>query len=335
MSAQGKVRLEVEQLPDRILPSATATFSNGLLLVRGDNQGDNLVVSADSSGVIHVTERGQAVQIVGATQATLANTSIVIEQSGAGLDNVLSTDKSLGTIKTFLDATTGTNNVLNPGNVGSSTEMGGKGINHLISGPGPDVLIGGADSTSNNFFDWQPGTGTDVVIGRGPKNTLLVVGNNAGKGENDQVIVDGQGGFIYQRLNVVPFQIFASHIDTLVIQPSTGNDTVTVGDLSSVKGLHRIEVDGRGGNDTVDFSAQKNTAVTAIFNGGGGASTFIAGAGPNRVINPAPDTIILPAGSGALTEVFVKAGQKAPSVLDSLYAELALDLPNAPGTPGS
>ncbi len=294
--------LEIEQLSDRIMPSTTAIFSNGLLLVQGDNAGNSIQVAARTDGTLQVTDHGVNVAIAG-TAPTLTNLRILVEQSGSGQGYVLATDKSLGTIPTYLDATLGRDNVLTPGNSGSSTEVGGHGINWLISGPGPDVLLGGTDAGSRNLFDWEPGTGTDVVVGRGGHNSLLVVGNTGGKGEMDQVDADGRGGFVYSRLNVVPFKIFASHVDTLVIRPSSGDDQVTVNDLTGVPGLERVEVDGGDGNDTIDFSRQRNAGVRAIFNGGNGTNTYIAGAGVNDFLDSNDNTQVIPPHSGKVVNV--------------------------------
>jgi hypothetical protein len=298
------MNLEVEALADRILPSTSAIFSNGMLLVQGDNAGNSLMVSARSDGTLQVTDHGTQVAIAG-TPATLAGLKVVFEQSGSGRHNILATDASLGGTTTVLDATLGTDNVLKPNNTGPSTQLGGHGLNYLVANPGGgDVQIGGADADSRNLFDWEPGTGTDVVIGHGAHNSLLVVGNNNAKGEVDSIKADGRGGFIYQRLNLVPFNIYASGIQQLVVRPSSGNDQVTINDLTGVKSLNRIEVDGGGGDDTIDFSRQRNTHVTAVFNGGAGANTYITGAGPNYVIDTSgQDTIVIPPRSGKLVQV--------------------------------
>jgi hypothetical protein len=304
MATQRQMRLEVEALADRILPSTSAIFSNGMLFVQGDNAGNSIQVSAQASGTIQVTDHGHAIAIAG-TPATLTNLKVVVEQSGSGTGNILSTDASLGGVTTVLDATQGTNNVLMPNNKGPSTQMGGHGLNYLLDNPGGgDVQIGGGYSDSQNLYDWEPGTGTDVVIGRGSHNSLLVVGNNNGQGETDQMIADGHGGFVYQRTNLVPFNIYASDVQDVVIRPSSGNDTVTIGDMTGVQGLKKVEVDGGGGNDTIDFSHQRNTQVAAIFNGGAGANTDILGAGTNYVVDTSQqDTIVIPPHSGRFVEV--------------------------------
>ncbi len=326
MRTNARAGLEVERLADRILPSTTAVFSNGMLLVQGDNAGNSILVSARSDGTLQVTDHGKAVAVAG-TPATLTNTRLVVEQSGSGTGNLLATGASLGTTPVYLDATLGTDNVINPGNKGGGTEVGGHGLNYLLDGPGGnDVQLGGTDSTSQTLFDWEPGTGTDIAIGRGGTNSLLVVGNSNGQGENDQVIADGRGGFIYQRLNVVPFNIYASGIQNLVIRPSSGNDTVTINDLTGVKKLSRIEVDGGGGNDTIDFSHQRNPGIKAIFNCGAGTNTYIAGAGTNFVIaGGGQDTTVLPPNSGRY--VPVPAANASAYLADfDAYLELAARL---------
>ena len=242
-----------------------ATFSNGVLLVQGDNTGNTINVAADASGNIQVTDHGNAVAISGSA-ATTTTVKFVVEQAGTGKNNSLSTDTTLGAIPDTMIGGGSGNMTFNPHNNAPSTAFGSKNANahnFFNSNPGgKDVFFGGA---GDNFFNWQPGTGTDTYVGAGKSNTVLVVGNNNGQAENDSLQSDGNGGATFTRNNVVPFKIFTTGIQNWIIQPSaaTGN-VVTVGDLSGTA-TKSVDVDTTKG--TVDASGQNNANVKLSVHG--------------------------------------------------------------------
>ena len=282
-------RLEVEILEGRCLPDATAFFSNGLLLVKGDNQGDNLNVLA-SAGQVQVTERGQSVPIRSQTAApTLANLTQVVEVAGQGEGNTLATDSSLGRVATLLDAHLGTDSTLTPAS-GPVTLIGGHGTNNFVKATGaPGVIYGGDYRDSINHYVWNPGTGTDAVFGAGRYTDALIIGNNNNRGEVDALFADGVGGLVYSRQNLVPFQVYMEDVNRVVISPEnatgTGTDTVTIGDLTGVDELRRVTVLGSAGGTTVDASQQHNDDVRVELVDPTGTGTLI----------PAPDNSFLAA----------------------------------------
>jgi hypothetical protein len=280
MSSANRATPSIEQLSERITPT-TAIFSNGMLFVQGDNQGNNISVLADNNGQIHVTERGQEVTIAGATQATTANVSLVVELAGKGNNNTLSTAASLGSIPDTLIGNGGGIMTFKPLNNAPSNAFGSSNpnaFNDFISNPGgKDVFVGGA---GRNLFDWEPGTGTDTYIGAGKSNTVLVVGNNNGKAENDSLTADGSGGVTYSRNNLVPFKIYTKGIENWYLRPSTGaGNNVTINDLTGTP-TKKVEVDAS--SSTVDASQQNNANVTLVVRGV--HNTVSEGAGPTQLI---------------------------------------------------
>lgn len=280
---KNRVYLNIENLDQRITPT-TAIYSNGTLTVLGDNLGDNISVSADAAGNLHVTERGMEVAITGPVQATTANTTLVVERAGNGMNNYLSTAASLGPIADTLIGGGSGVMTFNPLNNAPSNAFGSSdptAVNDFISNPGgKDVFVGGA---GRNLFDWEPGTGTDTYIGAGISNVVLVVGNKSGKAENDSLTSDGNGGVIYSRNNLVPFNIYTQGIQRWYIRPSTAaGNTVTIGDLSGTA-TRRVEVDTN--SSTVNAGGQLNADVRVVVNGT--MDTIIEGAGPTWTINKA------------------------------------------------
>jgi hypothetical protein len=283
MAVKQSVPLRLEELSARITPT-TAVFSNGLLFVQGDNQGNNILVSADQAGNLHVTERGSAVAIAGATPATTTSVKLVVEQAGTGNNNTLSTDASLGAIPDAFLGNGGGKMTFRPLNTGPSSAVGSPNAgasNDFISNPGgKDVFVGGAGT---NLFDWEPGTGTDTYIGAGKSNAVLVVGNSTGQAEQDTLLPDGQGGVVYSRVNLVPFKIYASKIQDWYINPSSAsNNTVTVGDLTGT-GAKKVEV--IASNSTVDASGQNDPNVELVVVGKRNAVS--EGAGPTELLDTA------------------------------------------------
>jgi hypothetical protein len=142
-----------------------------------------------------------------------------------------------------------------------------------------------------NLFDWEPGTGTDVYLGTGKANAVLVVGNRSGAAENDSLTADRAGGVTYARNNLVPFLLFTRGIQDWYIQPSTAaGNVVTVGDLTGTA-TRRVEVDAS--RSTVDAGDQNNADVRLVVNCR--RDTISEGAGPTKLTNkaaPTPDGIL-------------------------------------------
>jgi hypothetical protein len=281
MSNKNRRRLDLERLADRITPT-TAVLSNGTLFIQGDNLGNNIDVSADAGGNIHVTERGQQISVTGSTPATTATVSLVVEQAGTGNNNTLATDASLGAIPDTLLGNGGGVMTFKPGNNAASTAVGSpstSAVNNFFSNPGgKDVFTGGK---GYNLFDWEPGTGTDYYIGAGRDNRVLVDGNSNGQAENDTLMPDGAGGVTFTRTNLVPFAIHTKNIQGWFLHPSSGaGNVVTVGDLTGTT-TRQVQVDVSG--STVAAGGQKDANVRLVVDGTG--DTVTEGAGPAKLEN--------------------------------------------------
>jgi hypothetical protein len=286
MQRKNRCLLNLEQLADRITPT-TAVLSNGTLFIQGDNLGNNINVTADSSGNIHVTERGRQIAITGSTPATTSTVSLVIEEAGSGNNNTLATDASLGAIPDTLIGNGGGVVTFRPGNNAPSNAIGSPNataVNNFFSNPGgKDVFTGGKGF---NLFDWEPGTGTDTYIGAGKDNRVLVDGNSSGQAETDRLMPDGTGGVTYTRSNLVPFSIYTKNIQGWFINPSSGaGNVVTIGNLSGTA-TKRVEVGAA--HSKVNAAAQANANVELIVNGS--ADTISEGAGPTHLTNVANQT---------------------------------------------
>lgn len=230
-------------------------------------------------------------QIQGAVTATLSNVVSVVEKAGLGNNNTLSTAPSLGSIPDTLIGNGGGTITFQPNNKGPSTAIGSSNssaINFFVSNPnGGDVFTGGA---GKNLFDWQPGTGTDTYNGAGKSNTVLVVGNSNGSAEDDTLHATSNGGVVFSRNNLVPFQIYTQDIQNWVLEPSTAaKNDVTIGNLS---GTTTKQVEAVVNNSTVGTANQANPNVKLVVDGT--QNVVREGAGPTSIINtPAPTALDL------------------------------------------
>ena len=178
------------------------------------------------------------------------------------------------------------------GGAGDDSLEGGAGNDILDGGDGNDIMIGnrGDDDASgglgNDSFQWDPGDGDDVFDGGGGTDTLIF--NGANVAEIMTVTTQANGGFQFFR------DVASITIDTTNVE--------------------RVEVDGLGGNDSIDGSGQTNIAVALEITGGDGNDTLTGGAGN--------DTLIGGAGNDSLTgsagaDAFVFGAETANGVTET------------------
>src|SRR5215213_3499441 len=136
-----KSRLQLEDLDDRSVPSAT--LANGVLTVDGTDRADALVVTqADGS----ISVRGMQIRVGDAFQTSVAEGAVTrIEVNGLGGNDYI----DLRTVQ--LPATVDAGR-------GNDVVLGGSGGNTVRGGDGNDLFIGGA---GNDSFDG--GDGNDTV----------------------------------------------------------------------------------------------------------------------------------------------------------------------------
>ena len=269
MRSKNRARLNLEQLESRLVPT-TASFSNGVLTVLGDNAGNNINVSVASNGDLQVTERGKAVTIKGGT-ATSSNTTLVVEEAGTGNNNTLATSASLGSIATDFTGNGGGVITYAPGNSGPSTayrfvQVASWRSTTSLATPAARTCSRAAPG-EETFFDWEPGTARTGYLHRRRRqgsSAVLVVGNTSGSAETDTLTTDSHGDVIFTRQNLVPFTLTTSGIQDWYLEPSTGaGNTVRIGDLTGTV-TKRVEVDAS--SSTIYASNQEDASVKLVVN---------------------------------------------------------------------
>ena len=279
------VHLCPETLEDRTVPAVTASFVGGILTVNGDSAANVILVAADAGGNIVVTEQGGTVPIVGGVLATRDNTNLIVINGRNGADD-LQTDGSLNRRDANGVLTGAADVVMRGGNgsdflkvghggivggaagvnaqgivvgpvVGNATMFGDNGNDTLVSGFGNDVMFGGR---GDDNYVWPPGTLTDIWDGGPGRDTVTILGND-GANDNFLLTAGPNGHATFARTNLVQFQVDIANTERIVLKPGTGDDTIIIGDLTGVRRLRRVIVDGGGGNDTLDATAQANRRV--------------------------------------------------------------------------
>lgn len=273
------MRLNLEQLEDRSVPTTTAVFSGGLLSVVGDSRDNAISVQADPVGNLSVTDNGVSIPIKGAP--SLSQVTAISIDGKAGNDNLF-VDVSVNTndagglafapkISLFGGSGNDTLNSRAGGIVGGLSGVvngvvvglvvgnayydGGPGDDLLISGPGNDIIYGGQ---GNDTYRWPPGTLTDSFIGGPGLDTAVILGNS---NQGDLFTLTGVGGTtVFQRQNLIQFTV-VSDAENWVLNPGSGDDTVVINNLTFT-GVRSVTVDGGDGFDTLFLN---NPGVSVTF----------------------------------------------------------------------
>ena len=189
---------------------------------------------------------------------------------------------------------------------------GGNGNDILKSGFGNDTVLGG---NGNDILIWNPGTLTDVWEGGAGIDTAIVNGNNGTAGDNFVLTAQAGGRVQFSRINLVQFAVDIGTTEYIHLNPDggttldvakgnvtppndgTGNDVVTINNLTGVTSLLRVTVNLAGDNDELNAGAQANAAVRIFADGGNGDDILTGGAGAD-VLNGNSGNDVLSGGNG-------------------------------------
>ena len=256
----GAVTLGVAGLPAGIAhadpaPGITASFSAGILTVRGDALDNTIVLSRNAAGAILVN--GGDVAVAGAP--TVATTTAMVALGSAGNDTI-SLDETNGALPGAILVGGDGNDVLTGGSAadivvgqaGNDTLLGKGGNDLLFGGAGNDTLTGGTgdDQVSGDAGDdrmiWNPGEGTDLNEGGDGVDTVEVNGGNGA----EQFTETANGSRVrFDRVTPAPFSLDIGTSEVLFLHMNGGDDTFT--GSNGLAPLIGTVVDGGTGNDTI------------------------------------------------------------------------------------
>jgi Ca2+-binding RTX toxin-like protein len=316
----GKWKPAIETLEYRVTPAVTALFSTGLLSVVGDAAASAIVVSADATGSIQVTNNGQAVQIQSVFGTPNRASLQTIHVDAKGGNDSITLDRSLNTLDANGKLAFAPNAVLLGGAgddflnpliggfvgglppqgaplppiVGNVVQMGGAGNDFLNSGFGNDVMLG---EGGNDTLQWLPGTLLDQFDGGSGFDTGVVVGNTSAIPDlttpdpNDVSNADrfvlaqdpnNPGGVLFQRTNLVPFFITIDNVENVTMRTGAGNDTISIGNLSGTD-VREVVANGGLDDDLIDGSGQLSSRIRLVLNGDDGNDALLGGAGADQL----------------------------------------------------
>jgi len=121
----------------------------------------------------------------------------------------------------------------------------------------------------------------------------VIVGNGNNQGDAFVLSANGAGRALFQRTNLVPFFIDITATENVVMQTQSGDDTITINDLTGT-GIRNVTADGGDGNDTLNGSA---TGATLLLIGGAGNDVLTGGRG-NDTLDGGDGNDILSGGKG-------------------------------------
>jgi len=249
------------------------------ITITGGNGDDTFAVSGNVAALTHLTLDGGA----GNDHISGGNGNDLL--IGGEGDDVI--DGNQGNDTVFMGAGTDTF-VWDPGD----------GSDFVDGGSGTDVMLFNGSNASENIFIGADGD--HAFLNRDVANIHMDLDNVerlevSVLGGTDHVTVNSMAGTDVKTVAVGFAASFSGGddgaIDTLTVNATTGNDVIkleTVGGVSHITGLHaevqlfsataqdRLEVNGLGGNDTID--ARNHTGdVGVTLNGGDGNDTLIGG----------------------------------------------------------
>lgn len=168
---------------------------------------------------------------------------------------------------------------------GTSSDLlvGGSGNDTLSGGTGDDLLSG---DTGDDVFVWEDGDGTDSVDGGSGTDRQMVYASKASS-EGDQITVTDNGVRISLTRAagtlVSGFLLNLGTVERINVLLYAGNDVLDAGGLT----LARLNVQGGGGNDTLNGGSQNDVLVgdfgNDLIHGGAGVDFINAGGGADTV----------------------------------------------------
>ncbi len=188
-----------------------------------------------------------------------------------------------GTGNDSLDASATAVPVKASGGDGHDKLLGGSGNDELSGDAGDDLLVGNKGSDKNNgghghdTIVWNNGDGSDFNDGGSGKDTQVVNGAGA---QGDEFVVKADGsGFLFDRVNLVPFKLTDTNIEKLDVSGGGGDDKLTIGNMAGTS-LKEVLFKGGEGKDILDAS-KANIGIEAS---GGNGHDKLTGGSANDVL---------------------------------------------------
>ena len=269
------------------VPAVSATVSDGTLQISGTPHADRITLrlSTADPNRLEVDARDDGSADFSVDRRTFAAIDIA---AGNG-DDTIKIDERNGAFTTTERTTVFGGN-------GDDTFIGGSGAEVFFGGRGNDFTDpnGGADTAflgqGNDTFLWDPGDASDTVEGENGTDTLVFNGSG---GNEFMAATPAAGGRVLFTRNLGGIIMNLDDVETIDVNARGGSDTISVNDATGTD-LTRVNVDLAG---TVGRVAVAGTAGddTVAVDANGGAVDVEGLAAAVRITNadPATDELVV------------------------------------------
>ncbi|UOM33500.1 calcium-binding protein [Acuticoccus sp. I52.16.1] len=236
------------------------------------NAGDEFVVRTNGENVFF--ERVN----FGNFSLDIRNTEILELNGGGGDDTMDARDLEAGRVALTQSGGEGDDQLI--GSQGDDLIQGDAGNDTLVGFRGSDTMEGG---DGDDLMVWNNGDGSDTMDGGAGDDTAQVNGAD-GAGDAFEVVSVG-GEVTFNRTNLVPFSIEIDNTETIELNGLGGDDTIDARDLGATDPAFRgaggagdDQIFGGNGDDTIDGGAGNDT----LF-GNDGADIFVFAEGADEI----------------------------------------------------
>jgi len=231
-------------------------------------KGDDVIEVLGQDGSLTVAGLPELVTI-SASEATDA----LVVAGGAGNDTLSA--MTLPALNTMLTLDGGAGNDVLLGSRGDDRLLGGDGKDFVDGNQGNDIALLGA---GDDVFQWDPGDGSDTVEGEAGTDTLVF--NGANINERMDISANGERARLTRDIGNITMDL--NGVEHIEVNARGGADTVTVNDLTGTD-VKQVAIDLAG---TPGSGQGDGAADSVTVNGTGGNDHItVASSGASVVVN--------------------------------------------------
>ena len=244
----------------------------------GDLAADSVTVNATKGDdVIEVLGQGGSLTVAGLPELVTISaseaTDALVVAGGAGNDTLSA--MTLPALNTMLTLDGGAGNDVLLGSRGDDRLLGGDGKDFVDGNQGNDIALLGA---GDDVFQWDPGDGSDTVEGEAGTDTLVF--NGANINERMDISANGERARLTRDIGNITMDL--NGVEHIEVNARGGADTVTVNDLTGTD-VKQVAIDLAG---TPGSGQGDGAADSVTVNGTGGNDHItVASSGASVVVN--------------------------------------------------
>ena len=244
----------------------------------GDLAADSVTVNATKGDdVIEVLGQDGSLTVAGLPELVTISaseaTDALVVAGGAGNDTLSA--MTLPALNTMLTLDGGAGNDVLLGSRGDDRLLGGDGKDFVDGNQGNDIALLGA---GDDVFQWDPGDGSDTVEGEAGTDTLVF--NGANINERMDISANGERARLTRDIGNITMDL--NGVENIEVNARGGADTVTVNDLTGTD-VKQVAIDLAG---TPGSGQGDGAADSVTVNGTGGNDHItVASSGASVVVN--------------------------------------------------